>query len=68
MAQWTNFNRSNIFINPTSLPLLCEKSGAIHLAEPGLTAGRLADKIQKCLKFTVDRNIRLFTAFNKDTA
>ena len=42
MAQWTNLNRNNIFVNPTWLPLLCEKSGAIHLAEPGLTAGRLA--------------------------
>ena len=42
MAQWTNLNRNNIFVNPTRLPLLCEKSGAIHLAEPSLTAGRLA--------------------------
>ena len=46
MAQWTNLNQNNIFINPTWLTLLCEKSGAIHLAEPGLTAGRLADEIQ----------------------
>ena len=32
------------------LPLLCEISGALHLAQPGLTAGwqagRLADEIQ----------------------
>ena len=27
-------------------PLSCEISGALHLAQPGLTAGRLADKIQ----------------------
>ena len=27
-------------------PLLCETSGALHLAQPGLTAGRLADEIQ----------------------
>ena len=37
MAQWTNLNQNNIFVNPTCLPLLCEKSGAMHLAEPGLT-------------------------------
>ena len=29
-----------------ALPLSCEISGALHLAEPGLTAGRLADEIQ----------------------
>ena len=43
MAQWTNLNQNNIFVN---LPLLCEKSGAIHRAEPDLMAGRLADEIQ----------------------
>ena len=41
MAQWTNLNQNNIFVNLMLLPLLCEKSGAIHLAEPGLTAGWL---------------------------
>ena len=39
MAQWTNLNRNNIFINPTRLPLLCEKPGAMRLAELGLMAG-----------------------------
>ena len=75
MAQWTNLNQNNIFVNPMLLPLLCEKSGAIHLAEPGLTAGRqagwLADEIQvnfEIFKILEDRNIRLFAAFNKDTA
>ena len=29
----------NIFVNPSPLPLLCEISGALHLAQPGLTAG-----------------------------
>ena len=29
-----------------ALPLLCEISGALHLAQPGLTAGRLADEIR----------------------
>ena len=46
MAQWVNRLRNNIFVNPPPLPLLCEISGALHLAQPGLTAGRLADEIQ----------------------
>ena len=44
MAQWINHLRNNIFINPPPLPLLCEISGALHLAQPGLTAGRQAGK------------------------
>ena len=36
-------SRNNIFVNPLPpLPLLCEISGALHLAQPGLMAGRLA--------------------------
>ena len=46
MAQWINRLQNNIFVNPLQLPLLCEISGALHLAQPGLTAGRLADEIQ----------------------
>ena len=42
MAQWVNRLRNNIFVNAPPLPLLCEISGALHLAQPGLTAGRLA--------------------------
>ena len=42
MAQWVNRLRNNIFVNPPPLPLLCEISGALHLAQPGLTAGWLA--------------------------
>ena len=42
MAQWVNRLRNNIFVNPPPLPLLCEGSGALHLAQPGLTAGRLS--------------------------
>ena len=41
MAQWVNRLRNNIFVNPLPLPLSCEISGALHLAEPGLTAGWL---------------------------
>ena len=39
MAQWVNRLRNNIFIKPPPLPLLCEISGALHLAQPGLMAG-----------------------------
>ena len=39
MAQWVNRLRNNIFVNPPPLPLLCEISGALHLAQPSLTAG-----------------------------
>ena len=50
MAQWINHLQNNIFVNPPPLPLLCEISGALHLAQPGLTAGRQAgwqaDEIQ----------------------
>ena len=50
MAQWVNRLRNSIFVNPPPLPLSCEISGALHLAEPGLTAGRqagwLADDLQ----------------------
>ena len=51
MTQWVNRLRNNIFVNPPPLPLLCEVTGALHLAQPGLTpAGRPsfrpADEIQ----------------------
>ena len=41
-----NFLWNNSFINPMQLPLLCEKTGARAIVEPGLTveAGRQADK------------------------
>ena len=44
MAQWVNRLRNNIFVNAPPLPLLCEISEALHLAQPGLTAGRLAGR------------------------
>ena len=44
MAQWVNRLRNNIFVNPPPLPLLCEGSGALHLVQPGLTAGRQAGR------------------------
>ena len=39
MAHWVNHLGNNIFINPLPLPLSCEISGALHLAQ---LAGRLA--------------------------
>ena len=42
MVEWVNRLRNNIFVNP----LLCEISGALQLAQPGLTAGWQADEIQ----------------------
>ena len=44
MAQWVNRLRNKIFVNPPPLPLLCEISGALHLAQPGLMAGRQAGR------------------------
>ena len=40
MAQWVNRLRNNIFVNPPPLPSSCEISGALHLVQPGLMAGR----------------------------
>ena len=45
MVQRVNRLRNNIFVNPPPLPLLCEISGALHLAQPGLTAGRQAGRL-----------------------
>ena len=42
MVQWVNRLWNNIFINPLPLPLLCEISGVLHLAQPSLTADRQA--------------------------
>ena len=71
MAQWINVLRNNSFVNLTRLPLLYRNSRAIALAEPGLTRGWLADKMQvnfKFLKFIVDQIFKLFAAFNTVTA
>ena len=47
-----NHLQINIFINPPLLPLSCEISGALHLTQPGLTAGWQADKIQVIFEFS----------------
>ena len=51
MAQWVNHLRNNIFVNPPPLPLSCEISGSLNLAQPGLTAGWQADKTQADFEF-----------------
>ena len=53
MAQWVNRLRNKIFVNPPPLPLLCEISGALHLAQPSLTAGWQA--LAGCLKYSTCR-------------
>ena len=45
MAQWKIVNRNDGFVNPPRLPFSCEISGALHLAEPGLTAGWQAGRL-----------------------
>ena len=55
MAQWVNRLQNNIFVNAPPLPLSCEISGALHLAQPGLTAGWQAGWLTKyrwILKFS----------------
>ena len=42
MALWITVLLINSFINPTGLPLLCEKTGALAIVEPGLLVGRPA--------------------------
>ena len=42
MAEWMNLQRMEKFVNGMRLYITCEKSGGLHLAEPGLTASRLA--------------------------
>ena len=39
MVKWVNHLWNNIFVNLLPLPLLCEISVALHLAQLGLTVG-----------------------------
>ena len=61
MAQWVNRLRNNIFVNAPPLPLLCEISGPLHLAQPGLTAGWQAGWLSSCQ--AVRRNTGKFRNF-----
>ena len=81
MVQWMNLQRIKKFINGTRLYITSEKSGALHLAEPGLTAGWLAGwqtgwlagrltKFGRGLnikKLGVDRKIQFSTLFSQRT-
>ena len=71
MAQWINVFRNNSFVNPTRLPLLCRSSRAVALAEPGLTAGWLADRRNpgkfQIFKIHYRSNFLLFAVFNNVT-
>ena len=65
MAQWVNRLRNKIFVNPPPLPLLCEISGALHLAQPGLTAGWQANRLAgwQAGRLAVRRNTGEFRNF-----
>ena len=60
MVEWINFLQNNSFVNLMRSPLLRRNSRAVALAEPGLTAGWLADD--------VDQIFKLFAVFNTVTA
>ena len=72
MAQWINLQQIKKFVNLTPLCIACEKSGGLHLAEPGLTAGRQANRQNwarlEIFKLAIDQNIRFFTLFSQGTA
>ena len=60
MAQWVNCLRNNIFVNPPPLPLLCEISGALHLTQPGLTAGKQVGRLAGRLADEIQVNFKIF--------
>ena len=47
MVQWTNLQRIKRFVSLMRLYISREKSGGLHLAEPGLTAGKQAGWLPK---------------------
>ena len=47
-------------VNPPPLPLLCEIFGALHLAQPGLTAGWLAGRLAGWLADEIQVNFEIF--------
>ena len=48
MVQWKKILRNKSFVNLIRLPLLCEKTGAMALAQLGFTAGRQIGRQMKC--------------------
>ena len=55
MVHWIDVLWNNSFVNPTRLPLLCEKTGALAVVELGLMAGwqaiRQTNLLQRNLNF-----------------
>ena len=45
MAQWIKVLRNSSFVNLSRLSFLCEKTGAVALAQLGLMAGSPADEM-----------------------
>ena len=45
MAQWVNVLQNNSFVNPTQLPMLCEKTGAVALVQLNFMAGQQACRL-----------------------
>ena len=80
MAQWVYRLRNNIFVNPPPLPLSCEISGALHLAQLGLMAGSLAGRQAGWLADEIQADFEIFKigcrlkyssfcfVYNEDTA
>ena len=60
MAQWVNRLLNNIFVNLPPLPLLCEISGALHLVQPGLTAGWQASRLAGWQADEIQVNFEIF--------
>ena len=61
MAQWVNCLQNNIFVNLPPLPLSCEIFGALHLAQPGLTAGwQAAGRLAGWLEDEIQVNFEIF--------
>ena len=60
MAQWVNRLRNNIFVNPPPLPLSCEISGALHVAQLGLTTGWLAGRQAGILADEIQADFEIF--------
>ena len=67
MVQWINFLRNNNFVNASWLAVLYEKTGAVALAQLGLTIDRQTKccYIWRFLELYTGRNIKNLAAFRK---
>ena len=64
MTQWINVHWNHSFVN---LLLWYKNSGAMHLEQPGLMVGWLADKLWinfKLLKFVIDQIFKLLKSYS----